>query len=47
MELHPVSGSSTIMYFTNFVNHTSVTQDTFSGCSFTRINVRSNTKVSL
>src|SRR5690606_2954826 len=44
---HPVSGTGTIMGFTHFVVHASVIQDPLRGCGFARVDVRTNTDISV
>ncbi len=44
---HKVSGRSTVMYFTDFMDFTCQFQNPFSGGSLTRVNVRENTDISI
>src|SRR5690606_23373467 len=44
---HPVCGPGTIMGLAHLVVHASVIQDPFRGCGFARIDVRTNTDISV
>src|SRR5690554_7168383 len=44
---HPVSGTCTIMGFTHLMVYTCVEQDTLSCRGFTRVNVRTDTNVTV
>src|SRR5690554_7745518 len=44
---HPVSGTGTVMDLAHLVVYASVIQDPFRGCGFARIDVRTNTDISV
>jgi hypothetical protein len=43
--LHPVHGSRTVVYLTQFVRNTGVKKNTLGSSRFSRIDVRGNTDV--
>jgi hypothetical protein len=42
---HPIGNGGTVVYFTDFVNHPRIIQDSFGCCCLARIYVRRNTYI--